>query len=322
METKIPQTFNVKYGDTTYPLDLDITEYPTPTKITLKLKVVFPHKYPKTNYTNVQPLVSYLLIHYDIAKKILSVDSFYVYNKETFKKLITMGLETFNTKGLGKYMLCRAVQYFLQKEWVDKTSTVTLTAAGNECFHKIDTYEECMDIFKDYPEQLFNFLDVHCRSILKAKLQTSEHFNFLYYKTHKSRIDPIVLDILKEKKFWKESVSETIQDQNLLTLLKKLACYIKTKLNLIKYYKKYGFKEEQIQYFNYPFFVNMSGSVDSILSECTKDAQEKSSSNTEISSVSPFRPQRKLSKRSKKSSFKSTQKRRKSKKRSPKPRRR
>jgi hypothetical protein len=74
----------------------------------------------------------------------------------------------------------------------------------------------------------------------------------------------------------------------------------------------------------------MSGSVDSILSECTKDVQEKSSSNTEILSVSPFRARRKLSKRAKKSSFKSAQKRRNLKNkskttkrsRSPKPRRR
>ena len=43
-----------------------------PKKITLELKVVFPHKYPKTNYTTVQPLVSYLLIRCDIAKKIWS----------------------------------------------------------------------------------------------------------------------------------------------------------------------------------------------------------------------------------------------------------
>jgi len=335
METfkeKIPETFNIKYnsiffGEITFSLHLDITESTTDEKSTLELKVVLPDDYPETKYKNAQSLVAYLSTCYDITKKKLSVDSFYVYNnKEEYKKLIEEdGLETFNTKGLGKYMLCRAVHYFLQKSWFDKTSTVTLIAAGNECFHKINTYEECMDIFKDYPEQLFNFLDVHCRSVLKAKLQTSEHFNSLYYKTHKSRIDPIVLDILKEKKFWKESVSETIQDQNLLTLLKKLACYIKTKLNLIKYYKKYGFKEEQIQYFNYPFFVNMSGSVDSILSECTKDVQEKSSSNTEILSVSPFRPRRKLSKRAKKSSFKSPQKRRKSKNkrsRSPKSRRR
>jgi hypothetical protein len=315
METKIPQTFNVKYGDTTYPLDLDITEYSTKKKITLELKVVFPHKYPKTNYTNVQSLVSYLLIRCDIAKKILSVDSFYVYNnKETFKKLITVGLETFNTKGLGKYMLCRAVQYFLQKEWVDKTSTVTLTAAGNECFHKIETYEECMDIFKDYPEQLFNFLSVHCRSLLNHKLQTSEYMDSRYYEKHKSKIDPTVRDILKE---------ETTRNEQLLTLLKEWACNIKTNLKLVEYYKKYGFKEDQRQDYNYPFYVNMSSSVDSILSECTKDVQEKSSSNTEISSVSPFRPRRKLSKRAKKSSFKSAQKRRKSKnKRSPKPRRR
>lgn len=337
METfkeNIPETFNIKYnsvyfGETTYLLNLDInldiSELSTQKKFTLELKVVLPSNYPDTEYKKYQSRVAYLSTHYNITKKNLSVDLFYVYNnKEEYKKLIKVGLETFNTKGLGKYMLCRAIRYLLQKSWFDRNSTITLIAAGNECFHKIDTYDECMDIFKDYPQQLFYFLDLHRQSVLKDKLQT-EYFDSSYYKTRKSDIDPIVLRILKE---------ETTKDEELLTLLKKLACYVKTNLNLVKYYKKYGFEEDQIQYFNYPFFVKMSGSVNSILSECwygkmvdkgREYNERKSAIDIPLFSDDEwrFRPRRKLSSKSakKRRNLKNKSKS-KSKKRSPKPRRR
>ena len=38
-------------------------------------------------------------------------------------------------QGLGKYMLCRAVHYLLNTSWFDINSTVTLIAAGGECFY-------------------------------------------------------------------------------------------------------------------------------------------------------------------------------------------
>ncbi len=273
----IPDMFNVKYnsvffGETTYPLQLEMNELSTPEKSTLELKVVLPDDYPDTEYKKFQPRVAYLLMHYDIIKKNLWIDLFFIYNNtERYKKIISRQ-ETFHTKGLGKYMLCRAIHYLLQKSWFDIHSTATLTAAGGECFYKeqVDsyTYEQCMAILEPYQDLLFEFVTLYYNSALKDTLNIPKGvILYSYYETHKSQVNIAVMDILNGEQ----------DNPELLRLLRKTVCEVKTNHNLIeKNYKKYGFEVTQ----DTGLQAEMEGSVYSILAECIRHAingQKKSS---------------------------------------------
>jgi hypothetical protein len=281
----IPDTFHVKYnfvflGEKTYPLILVIHQLKTeqkPNLYTLELKVMLPDDYPDTEYKKAQARIAYLLMHYDIIKKNLDIDLFFVYpTTERYKKLIRQQ-ETFHTKGLGKYMLCRAIHYLLMHHWFDIHSTATLTAAGGECFYKelVDafTYEQCMAILKPYPDLLFEFVILNYNSVLRAALHIPNGFIlYSYYETHKSQVNSAVMDILHREQ----------HNPELLRLLRKTVCEVKTNHDLIeKNYKKYGFEVTQ----DNGLQAEMQGSVYSILSECIRHAIKEGRKKSSINDV-------------------------------------
>jgi hypothetical protein len=263
--------FNIKYnsvflGEKTYPLTLVIHQLKTeqkPNLYTLELKVMLPDDYPDTEYKKAQARIAYLLMHYDIIKKNLDIDLFFVYpTTERYKKLIHQN-EAFHTKGLGKYMLCRAIHYLLMQRWFDIHSTATLMAAGGECYYKelVDafTYEQCMAILEPYPDLLFEFVVLYYNSVLRDKLNLPNNNLYAYYETHKSQVKSKVSEILNHDK----------ENPLLLTQLKKWVCEVITNRDLVeKNYKKYGFDVTQ----DNGLQAEMEGSVYSILSECLRHA--------------------------------------------------
>lgn len=274
----IPEKFNITYdsifsGQIVYPLTLNIKlNHSRSDMYTVELVVPLPEDYPETEYKKVQSRVAYLLIHYDTILKNMEIQLFYVYNtRELYKKLISKR-ETFNTKGLGKYMLCRAVHYLLNTSWFDINSTVTLTAAGGECFYKeqVDTYtfEQCMRLLNRYPMLLFQLIIKHYEDELRAKLEVPDGNLYTYYEKHKELVDEKVKDILNEDR----------DNDVLLHILQNKVCEIITNRNLVtKNYKQYGFQVTT----DHGAQVEMMGDVYSILSECIrhaiKEGQKKSS---------------------------------------------
>lgn len=266
-----PEMFNVKY-EKTYPLTLVIKEHSHPSKpnvYTIEIIVVLPYDYPDTEYKKdkVFPKVAYLLTHYDTTKKNLEIDLFYVYNmKEEYKKLISKS-ETFNTKGLGKYMLCSAVSYLSKKPWFDtQNSTATLTASGGECFYETlvatYTFEECMSILKAYPGMLYEFATIHYNPELRTKLNLIGKLS-TYYEKNKETVDKAVYEILDQNK----------ENPELLTTMRRWVCEIKTNRDLVeKNYKKYGFEVT----YDGGLHAEMKGPVRSIQSQCRLGRKRKS----------------------------------------------
>jgi hypothetical protein len=224
------------------------------------LVVLLPKDYPETEYKKAQSRVAYLLIHYDTTQKNMEIDLFFVYNTtERYKKLISKR-ETFNTKGLGKYMLCRAVHYLLNTSWFDINATVTLTAAGGECFYKeqVETYtfETCMRLLHRYPSILFELVVLHYSKDLRAKLELPKSNLYDYYEKHKELVDTTVKDILTEER----------DNDVLLHILQNKVCEIITNRNLVtKNYKQYGFEVSR----DHGAQVEMRGDVYSLLSACS-----------------------------------------------------
>jgi hypothetical protein len=261
----IPEKFNIHYdsifsGELVYPLTLTINTHFSSNPYSLELVVPLPIDYPETEYKKAQSRVAYLLIHYDTTHRNMEIDLFFVYNTtERYKKLIRKR-ETFNTKGLGKYMLCRAVHYLLNTSWFDINATVTLTAAGGECFYKeqVETYtfETCMRLLNRYPAILFELVVLHYSKDLRSKLELPKSNLYDYYEKHKELVDTTVKDILNEER----------DNDVLLHILQNKVCEIITNRNLVtKNYKQYGFEVSR----DHGAQVEMRGDVYSLLSACS-----------------------------------------------------
>lgn len=237
MEVKqdIPPTFNIIHESTLYQLSLLITvTLESENKYKIELIVPLPDDYPNSLFKQNITDVANLLIYYDVIMKNMYIDLFFVYDKmESYKRLIDKK-ETFNTKGLGKYMLCTAVQYLLKNtDWFDIKSSVTLQAHGGECHYenvyKPYTFEQCMEELK-HTELLFDFLVNYLekKDKLLDKLQLQPENLEDYYKYNKAYVDTIIEDILN--KLHKSTHLFNMTER----MLKLYLCEVRTNDDLIK----------------------------------------------------------------------------------------
>lgn len=263
----IPLTFNIIHESKLYPLSLLITiRLKRPDEYEIQLVVPLPSDYKHTNFKKSTNLVSQLSILYHVIKKEMYIESFFVHDKmNIYKKLISMN-ETFNTKGLGKYMLCTVVQYLLENtDWFDINSIVTLKAYGGECFYKelFKTYpfERCLEELKK-DELLFDFFinNLSTGTLLvrldKSKLQHYNNNLNDYYEDNKEEVNTIIEDMVRHSP----------KPDLTLRLLQRYLCEIRTNDDLIKknYNKIYGFHVVK----NYGLYSSLIGNVYSLLSAC------------------------------------------------------
>lgn len=275
----MPQKFNIiyttKFTSTQYQLSLTLTikldAYYKNVYI-IELLVLLPDDYPQSNYKNATNRVAYVLITYFKNEKRMNIDLLYVYNTITkYKKLISDN-EKFNTKGLGQYMLCKAVEYLLENIDFDFDieSIVTLKASAEDCRYtdyREYTFDYCMEEITKYPAMfilLFDYVKDTYIQELKDKLPDGVILN----RQNKENVDEKVKDILYKHK----------TDAKLLEILQKYTCEIKTNHDLIKnYYNKiYGFNIKEGE--DGGIYAELVGNIHSLLSACkiSKMSKQKS----------------------------------------------
>jgi hypothetical protein len=231
----------------------------------IELVVPLPDAYPNTDFREKDNIndVAKLSIDYYVIEKNMYIDLFFVYDKMESYKALIKGNEQFNTKGLGKYMLCTIVQYLLENtDWFDINSIVTLKAWGGECNPK---YEKTYTLKEQYindlrqSKLLFDFLtnyldekDILLKRLNKLHLQLEELEE--YYEEHKEEVNDLIEDIIYKSKIIT------------LGLLKRYLCEVRTNDDLItkNYSKIYGFRVVK----NYGVYSYLIGNVYSLLSAC------------------------------------------------------
>jgi hypothetical protein len=227
----------------------------------IELIVPLPKEYPMESiYKQKKHRVAYLSMYYYVDKKQLEIDLFYVYNNRTkFKKDIGEH-ETFHTKGLGKYMLCKAIHYLLDTDWFNPNSTVTLLAFGEECFNRerYDAYtsDGCLEIIRQYDDSTTKLLELvmtHYEEELRDRLQIDSTSNI----RNTELVNRVVNEMVNKK---------NKGDIKLKILLQNVVCTILTNQQLIEknYRDIYGFTIVK----NYGTKAEMVGTVYSILSAC------------------------------------------------------
>lgn len=206
--------YSITYKSDSYPLSLNISIKlfePEENMYEIELIVPLPQEYPiesiyKQNHTR----VAYLSMYYYVNKKQLKIDLFYVYTMKTKYKRYISEHETFHTKGLGKYMLCKAVHYLLDHtDWFDIDSTIKLTAYGEECFNPERygeyTIKNCLDIIRQYDDstsKLFYLIITHYNQKLRDTLQIDSTTDIdLFYKQNKELVDEAVNAMVNKKKY-------------------------------------------------------------------------------------------------------------------------
>jgi hypothetical protein len=270
-ERVILTPYSVAYRGTTFPLSLHLSIQlfsPEENMYEIELTVPLPEEYPmESQYKQKKHRVAYLSLYYYVTKKQLEIDLFYVYNNRTKYKKDIGEHDTFHTKGLGKYMLCKAVHYLLDHtDWFDINSTVTLVASGEECAHPEQysayTIDECLAVLYQYDDpsiKLFELVISHYYQELIDALPVEAAGNIhLFYQQNSKRVDGIIKGMLDKK----NRAGDTLLRES----LQKLVCYIKTNQQLIEknYRDIYGFRVVK----NNGTYATMEGTVYSILSAC------------------------------------------------------
>ena len=263
--------YSITYKSESFPLSLYLSIHlfsPEENIYEIELIVPLPQEYPMESiYKQKKHRVAYLSLYYYVTKKQLEIDLFYVYNNRTKYKKDMSEHETFHTKGLGKYMLCKAVHYLLDHtDWFDINSTVALVASGEECAnpeqYSAYTIDDCLAILYQYDDsstKLFELVISHYYQELIDALPIEAAGNIhLFYQHHSKRVDGIIKGMLDKK----HSAGDTLLRES----LQKLVCYIKTNQQLIEknYRDIYGFRVVK----NNGTYATMEGTVYSILSAC------------------------------------------------------
>lgn len=161
--------------------------------------------------------IAYLCIYYTIkdesdpeSKDVFDIASFYVYNTRSQYTAYISEAETFNTKGLGKYMLCYTIKYLQENtSWFDKDSKVILIAQGDECRDISDynkyTIDECLKILrakvKTHNELFFELVSTAFSEEFKHILGLNDEDDIdTYDQQNKSEADSAVNQILEQKR--------------------------------------------------------------------------------------------------------------------------
>ena len=317
MITRLPTKYNLVADKTSYPLEINI-KMPIgfkKTRHSIICTVPFPKGYPMTPFHILtsskldRKNVAKLDLSYDEEQNDLEIDLFYVYSSfSDMKQHINKGEEL---KGFGLYMLCKVLHYLLsEKRLFFPTATVSLTAAGNQCYdiekYKDYTIENCLDIIKPYPESLFySFFNKDYLKKISGIIETyipNVDMDNVYNDIEKREIvNDSVIKLIK--------LEEQNDPEKLLSLLRQLVCEINDNQRLIEYNYKSIYKFEIVE--NKGNEAKMKGTVANILAACDAKSISKFRSRS-----SPKSKGANAKFKSKKSSTKSTKKSKKSTKKS------
>ena len=210
MITRLPTKYNLVADNTEYPLEINIEMSNfKKTRHSIICNVPFPKGYPMTPFHILtcnlnRKNVANLYLSYDEEKNNLEINIFYVYSSfSDMKQHISKGEEL---KGFGIYMLCKVLHYLLyEKRLFSHTATVSLTAAGNQCYdietYKDYTIEKCLDIIKPYPEALFDtFFDKDYKTKLTEiikKYIPNVDMNKVVYNDNRDILNDSVIELIK-----------------------------------------------------------------------------------------------------------------------------
>jgi len=188
-------TFLVKKSD----LEIKIRSYDTKEGV-LEIFVPYPDNYPLTEFKkhNTTNVIAYLAIDFNYVKteNYINLDLFVVYSSKSHrssKYAIKEEIEL--TKGLGKKMLCYAINLLIKKKIIDKMSTmIKLTASGGYC-----------QIKEDIEKILFMYTLEDMNRWIFQNIKTPIISDMLLYsKEDKARIMCEVVDNIKLVKYYEE----------------------------------------------------------------------------------------------------------------------
>lgn len=142
----------------------------------LTLYVPYPENYPNTDFklNNDKKRIAYLQMDFsDVETKgYISLDFFYVYSSKSNQRSKYATKEEMNlTKGLGKKILCSAINLLIDNKIVDtKTTMIKLNAAGGYCASE----EDVNYILRTFSEEKMNeYINIYINSHNKIKLLNS-----------------------------------------------------------------------------------------------------------------------------------------------------
>ena len=97
------------------------------TKGNLKITVPFPDNYPDTLFKLHNKIIAELICYYDQSEDDIHIARFFVYTSSSITN-DTLPQERLLTKGLGRRMLCEAVRFGIDKNWITSNGTISLEA--------------------------------------------------------------------------------------------------------------------------------------------------------------------------------------------------
>ena len=205
-----------------------------PGKYKLKITVPFPDNYPDTLFkmNNKKNIIAELICQYDKTDDDIYIARFFVYSSSSITQDPTKQ-ERMLTKGLGRRMLCEAIHFGIDREWITPNGTISLEALATAITHE----------------------NLHCSSEIMKQMKSSwtiEEIDEYLQPFHDSLQHEII-----------ESVDDKIS----------LICKRIQNRKLVAYYETYGLKELHDEHpsFDYTY---MSGTIQSVLSECKKDSKK------------------------------------------------
>jgi len=187
--------FPVKKSD----LEIKIQNFDTEDG-TLEIIIPYPKNYPNTLFkqNNETDVIGFLEINFGEVKTegFISLDFFYVYSsKSNMRSKYATKEEIELSKGLGKKMLCYAINLLIDNKIIDaKTTIIKLNAGGGYCSSD-EEVDKILSIFS--LEEIDNWIFENVKSSYKHYLSTLS-------LTQKAKIICKALDNLKLVKYYQE----------------------------------------------------------------------------------------------------------------------
>jgi hypothetical protein len=188
-------TFPVKKSD----LEIKIRSYNTEEGV-LEIFVPYPENYPLTEFKkhNTINIIAYLAINFKYVKtdNYIDLEMFFVYSSKSHRRSKYATKEEIElTKGLGKKMLCYAINLLIKDKIIDKMSTmIKLAASGGYCQSKEDT-DKILSQYTIEDMNIWIFKNIKTPIISDM---------LLYSKEDKARIICEVFDNMKLVKYYEE----------------------------------------------------------------------------------------------------------------------
>ena len=256
-------------------IHIDMKTYPKTNRKRIVCSIPFPEDYPRNDfYRTVSEMsdenpqrIATLNLLYDTDKNSLEIAIFYVYSAFSNIKPHVTKEEQLQLKGLGVFMLCKVLNYLIEKIRISPETTVTLAASGDQCYdieaYKDYTIEDCLKIINQYPYALWlilvttdNYKDELIKLIQTQIDDGTIESNVTINNLYKTRPEILYIFITK---YVEENPDKII-------ILRILVCKIITNQRLIEHnYKRiYNFDVDV----NLGTEATMSGTVLNILSAC------------------------------------------------------